>query len=145
MLDIHVPKETLVYENKIINSAESFKKGINRGAMNAGRSIQKRIITNLNIGSRSGRKYRNLPNRSSAPGENPRSQNRSLERSVYYGASENKIVVGSNVDHATYLTEGTRYMEARPHKDLPFFELAMEQEERNTEEYLKKGVIDELC
>ena len=99
----------------------------------------------MNTGSRSGRKYRNLPNQSSAPGENPRSQSRRLERGVSYDASHDKIVLSNNEPHSIYLTTGTKKMEARPHKDLPFYELAMEQEERNTEEYLRKGVIDELC
>lgn len=113
--------------------------------MKAGRSIQKRVTTLLSSGSRSGRKYRGLPNRSSAPGENPRTQSGRLARSVYYNSGVNQFSVGATEDHATYLTEGTKRMEARPHKNLPFFELAIEQEEKNTEEYLTKGVKDEIC
>ncbi len=145
MLRIEIPKHTTKAERKVLDSENAFRRGIKRGAMKAGRGIQKRIVINLSSGSRSGRKYRSLPNRSSAPGENPRSQSRRLERSVYYDASDTMLLLGSKEDHATYLTKGTKHMEARPHKDLPFFELAMEQEERNTEEYLRKGVEDELC
>lgn len=145
MLKITMNKRALNFQAELGSHPRKWREGIKEGAMLAGRSIQKRITTNLSTGSRSGRKYRNLPHRSSAPGENPRSQSGGLVRGVYFDANDKRLVLGNREDHAAYLTKGTKYMKARPHKDLPFYELAMEQEERNTENYLRNGVRRKLC
>ena len=74
MLDIFAPRSTDIKVSKLMKHPSLFKRGIQEGAMLAGRSIQRRATTMLGTGTRTGRKYSGLPNRSSAPGEYPRSQ-----------------------------------------------------------------------
>lgn len=71
-------------------------------------------------GSRGGKKYKRLPNRSSAPGEPPASQSGDLmeywnEDTLVEG---NRVIsrIKSDTEYAKYLDEGTSRMAARPIK-----------------------------
>jgi len=146
MLNIEPTKATRKAENKILRSQKLWEKGIMNGAKLAGRSVQQRAEKMLTTGTRTGRKYKNLPNRSSAEGEAPRSQSGRLVRSIYFNAgSSTQFSVGATARHAIFLERGTKFMGARPNPKLPWLKLSIHLEEGNTEKYLKERVLEQIC
>ena len=92
------------------------KRGIRLALHDAGAIVGNRVETLLTTGVRTGRKYRNLPNRSSARGEPPQSQSGRLVRSYNYKvASWHHMTVGERATYAGLLEGGTRKMAPRPH------------------------------
>lgn len=145
MLKMSSSKNAKAIEKKMLNIETRFKKGIVNGARLAANNVVKTARDHLDTGTRTGRKYSNLPNRSSAPGENPRTQSGRLSKSIYYNAGNTySFSVGSNAPHARFLEFGTKHMRARPHPTLPWLKLAIEVEERNTENFLYQGVLKEI-
>lgn len=65
---------------------------------------------------KTGRKYPELPNRSSAPGEAPANQSGKLAGSGGYKVRNHlEMTVGEEVEYAKYLEDGTKKMKKRPH------------------------------
>lgn len=142
MLEIVIPSLTRKNEKKILHSRMNFEKGIHDGSMNAGQAIVIRAETLLNTGLRTGRKYRGLPNRSSAPGEFPRSQSGRLAKSLYFNASGSLAFrVGATVKWALFLSKGTKFMSARPNKSEPWLRRVINLNEGITRNYLNDGVL----
>lgn len=70
----------------------------------------------LNTGQKTGRQYKSLPNRSSAPFQAPATQTGRLARSVEYVSNgADRLEVGDTVDYGKFLEDGTRRMKPRPH------------------------------
>lgn len=92
-------------------------------------------------GTRSGKKYKRLPNRSSAPGEAPATQSGTLRREW----SEDTLMEGnrmvsrltSNTEYAGYLEDGTRKMEPRPYVERIIDKAMPEIEKIHGEPYSK--------
>lgn len=142
MLEIVLPSATVMNERKILHSRMNFEKGIHEGSMNAGQAIVKRAEILLNTGIRTGRRYKGLPNRSSAPGEFPRSQSGRLAKSMYYNASGSlSFRVGATAPWALFLSTGTKTMSARPNKSEPWMRRVINQNEGITRNYLNDGVL----
>lgn len=68
-------------------------------------------------GGHSGRKYPNLPRRSSAPGEYPANQFGPLMASINSDVSATRMEIGTGVFYAIFLREGTRKMARRKMSD----------------------------
>jgi hypothetical protein len=145
MLKMSRNMPALKIDGHVAKLESKFKEGIKLGAYFAGSSVVQEARSLLDSGSRTGTKYSNLPNRSSAPGENPRTQSGELAKSVYFDAgSVHEFRVGAKAKHAKYLEFGTKHIKARPHPSLPWLQLAIELEERNTERYLRDCVLKEI-
>ena len=142
MLEIVIPPKTRVNEKKISHVRMNFERGIHEGAINAGQAIVKRAAILLSTGIRTGRKYKNLPNRSSAPGEFPRSQSGRLAKSLYSNASGSlSFRVGATEKWAIFLAAGTKIMSARPNKTESWLIFVINQNEGITRNYLDDGVF----
>jgi hypothetical protein len=145
MLKMVLPKHTSKVTNHIASAESKFQEGIKNGAYLAGNNVVRTAKSHLDDGTRTGVKYSRLPNQSSAPGENPKTQSGELAKSIYYDAgSIHEFRVGATAEHAKYLEFGTKHIKARPHPSLPWLQLAIEVEERNTENFLRNCVTKEL-
>lgn len=92
------------------------KRGIRLALHDIGAIVGNYVEVLLTTGARTGRKYPNLPNRSSARGEPPRSQSGRLVRSYNYKVSSwHQMTVGESATYAGFLEDGTRKMRPRPH------------------------------
>ena len=70
----------------------------------------------ISAGQKTGRKYKSLPNQSSAPFQAPATQSGRLARSASYLANgADRLEVGESVPYAKFLEDGTRKMKPRPH------------------------------
>lgn len=66
--------------------------------------------------TKSGVKYSNLPNQSSAAGEFPANQSGDLAKSAGFSVrGTRQMEFGTDTDYAEYLEDGTSKMAARPH------------------------------
>lgn len=147
MLNISPTKRTLKVETKLRHSRINWEKGIKRGAMNAGESVIKRADTLLSTGIRTGRKYKSLPNTSSAPGEMPRSQSGRMARSLYVRSGNSKeFRIGATVPWAKKLSEGDFETNLKPRKskEEPWLLFVVDQEVNITRKYLERGVVEEI-
>lgn len=147
MLDIKVPKLTIKNEKKIHHAKINWRKGIIRGTMDAGESVVRRTQTLLNTGIRTGRKYPQLPNRSSAPGEMPRTQSGRLARLMQSKTgSTDKFSVLNTAPYANALSRGVPERNLRPRKSRrePWLKYVIDQGDRNTRNYLHQGVYREI-
>lgn len=148
MLDICPTKTTLKVETNIRRSKLDWERGIKRGAMLAGESVVKRAGTLLNTGIRTGRKYKQFPNTSSAPGEMPRSQSGRLAESLYSrSGNSQEFRVGATVPWAQILSDGDPDKNLLPRKSPqePWLLFVVDQEEGITRKYLLNGVLKEIC
>lgn len=147
MLNIEAVGKTAKIEKHLLYSEVDWERGIRKGSDNAGRSVVKRARTLLNTGVRTGRKYKNLPNRSSAPGEMPRTQSGRLAKLMYSktGGTDN-FRVGNSAAWARRLSEGDPERNLKPRKSRqdPWLEFVIRQEEGITENYLRQGVLKEI-
>lgn len=92
-----------------------FKKGCIKGWRKAGQIVRNNVREMIKNPPKTGRKYANLPKRSSAPGESPAYQYGKLSKSVAYKAySWNEMEVGYQVVYGLYLERGTDRMKPRP-------------------------------
>lgn len=70
----------------------------------------------INSGSKTGRKYKTLPNQSSAPYQAPATQTGRLAASASYVANgADRLEVGESVPYAKFLEDGTKRMKPRLH------------------------------
>ena len=93
-------------------SAEKYPAVIERWLFLTGAEIKQKFFRGL-TGPHSGRKYPNLPNRSSAPGEFPATQSGRLMASTGQETGPDRVEVGATVKHARFLRAGTRKMAPR--------------------------------
>lgn len=141
MLNISASPRTLEIEKKILHSKMNWERGIKEGAMNAGRSVVKRAQTLLRTGIRTGRKYRGLPNVSSAPGEMPRSQSGRLANSMFSETGNPfTFKVGATAPWALFLARGTKTMRPRISRKEDWLMFVINQERNITRNYLFEGV-----
>ena len=116
MFSVKVTQKSQTVLLKIPKQAGLHKHGIRLALHDAGAIVGNTVETLLTTGVRTGRKYPNLPNRSSAPGQPPRSQSGRLVRSYNYKVSSwHQMTVGERATYAGFLEWGTRKMKPRPH------------------------------
>jgi len=147
MLDIRATKDTLKNDKKLRHGKIHWRKGIITGTMLAGESVVKRAQNLLNTGVRTGRKYRQLPNRSSAPGEMPRTQSGRLASLMKSRTgSPNTFSVLNTAPYAKVLATGDfeRNLKPRKSRENPWLKFVIDQGERNTDNYLRQGVLKEI-
>ena len=87
-----------------------------------GKKVTVKLRNTIKAARGTGRKYPNLPNRSSAPGEIPVSQSGKLEKSFGYRARINEMVVfnkarSNGAPYPLFLNEGTSKMKPRQYFD----------------------------
>lgn len=87
-----------------------------------GKKVKTKLESTIKNARGTGRKYANLPNRSSAPGEIPVSQAGKLERNFGYRARTNELMIYNNArsngaPYALFLNEGTSKMSSRQYFD----------------------------
>lgn len=148
MLSISPSSMALKIEKKIRYAETYWRRGIKRGAMLAGESVIKRADTLLNTGIRTGRKYKQLPNISSAPGEMPRSQSGRLAKSLYVrSGNSSEFRIGATVPWAKKLSNGDPDNNLLPRKspEQPWLLFVVDQEEGITRKYLLNGVLKGIC
>ncbi len=112
MITLTVKKSSKATPTDIINA---LKRGQLKGIDLVGREFRDALKQSLIQGTRRGKKYPGLPNRSSAPGEVPKSQSGRLANGVRYEGSGDGIEVTNVVEYSAYLEQGTRNMKFRPH------------------------------
>lgn len=147
MLNIETTQTTHSIEKGILHSRMNWERGIKRGSANAGQSVVRRARVLLNTGTRTGRKYPNLPNRSSAPGEMPRTQSGRLAQLMSSTSGNiDSFKVMNTAPYAKILSEGSfeRNLSPRKSRQDPWLEFVIGQEEGNTENYLHDGVLKEI-
>jgi hypothetical protein len=116
MISVKVTQKSQTVLLKIPEQVGLHKEGIRAGLHDAGALVGKTVERLLTTGARTGRKYANLPNRSSARGEPPQSQSGRLVRSYNYKvASWHQMTAGERATYAGFLESGTRKMAPRPH------------------------------
>jgi len=96
-------------------SCQKFKKGCMNGLKKAGQIVKAEIKRLIKDPPKTGKKYQNLPNRSSAAGESPAYQTGVLSRSANYVVPRwNEMEVGVTAFYGKYLELGTEKMAPRP-------------------------------
>jgi len=97
------------------NSSDNFKKGCKQGLRKSGQIVKKRIVELIKNPPKTGRKYSNLPNRSSQAGEAPAFQSGKLARSASYAVHRwDEMEVGVKEIYGLFLEKGTKKMKSRP-------------------------------
>jgi len=97
------------------DSPDKFLKGAFRAMRKIGRN-RRDYIRELLLLPKSGKKYRNLPNRSSAPGEAPANQFGKLRKSATYTAYRyDYLAFGVKAYYGKFLEYGTEKIKPRPH------------------------------
>lgn len=79
--------------------------------------LHKTIVYEIETGDRRGRLYKRkngIPHRASAPGEYPKTDRGGLVQNIHWSIGYLTASVGSNLDYAKWLEEGTPKMAARP-------------------------------
>lgn len=144
MLKIIAVPPTRKKEQFLSKLNPKFKRGIKNGSLKCGEAIINQATQKLISGTRTGRKYPQLPNRSSAPGEYPKNQSGRLKDSLYAKASFSELKIGAKAKHGLYLEFGTSRMSARPNAKNPWLQMAMRLQRRNIRNYLTREVLKEI-
>lgn len=97
----------------------------------AARKVQAEAISLIKTTSKTGHKWKNLPNKSSAPGEPPATQSGKLATDVLYWKTGNQWKVGvkngaESSAYASYLEYGTERMKPRPFMRPAFWNVETE-------------------
>lgn len=98
--------------NKLPTNKET-KRFLNRLNHVVANSIQREAYRSGTY-TKSGIKYKSLPNRSSAPYESPARQSGTLHDALDNNIKGNTIEIFTNVPYHIFLEKGTKYMEPRP-------------------------------
>ena len=132
--------KAIKYETLAPHLVKKFRKGIKRASMLSGQTVVRRVRDILGTGVRSGVKYPQLPNRSSAPGEPPRSQSGRLARSATYrAAGPHEFRVIETAPYSEKLEFGNSRIKPRPHLIR-----AIVKEHRTVRRYLQQGPLKEI-
>lgn len=97
----------------IIEAPERLKEGAQAALEMAGQVLVRQSLLGSANG-KSGKQYRNLPNRSSAPGEYPANQSGAHLNSVDYTVEPWRMTHGAGAGHSGFLEDGTSKMAPRP-------------------------------
>lgn len=112
---VEIKLESKFIEKHLQNSPVRFKKGCIKGWRKAGQIVRDEIRKLIKNPPKTGRKYGNLPNRSSAPGESPAYQYGGLSKTTTYKAlGWNRMEVGYQKIYGLYLERGTSRIKPRP-------------------------------
>lgn len=92
------------------------EKNISKANMAAALLVQGQAKNNIQRGTRNGSFYRrrSIIHQASSPGEYPKTDTGRLVSSINVEVNNNAAFVGSNLQYAAYLEQGTIYMEPRP-------------------------------
>ena len=107
----------------MMKEIEKHKDNINLALKVHGPKVTKKLRSTIKGSSGTGRKYSNLPNRSSAPGEIPVSQSGRLLKGFGYRARLNELSVfnkaraKNGAPYPLFLNEGTSKMKPRQYFD----------------------------
>lgn len=104
--------------------------------------IHKTITYELDNGTRSGRIYKRkngITHRASAAGEYPKTDTGTLKRSVHFTVKYLSASVGSNLDYAKWLEEGTSRMAPRP-----WLQRSFDAKQKEIQQLLDAAIKDAL-
>lgn len=119
MITLYKGKEYIDYI-KFDGIKKDHKQHIRNCLLNYGKEIQQELYKVITTGSRSGRGYwfRGTLHIASAPGEPPANRSGRLANSFEYKVGTYDLVVGSDLNYAKFLEEGTVKMKPRPYFEI---------------------------
>lgn len=115
--------DTHFTEDLMVKHLQAHKDNIRDSLRIHGSDVKKRLVNIVKSSRGTGRKYPQLPNRSSAPGEYPVSQSGKLVKGFGYRARVNELLIYNRARSKTgapypaFLNDGTRKMEPRQYFD----------------------------
>lgn len=116
MITITASRKTKEVLIKIPGHLLRHKKALEKSLHEIGQDVVTEATRLINSPPKTGRKYPQLPNQSSAPREAPATQSGKLAKSGGYKVrNPYEMTVGEKVDYAEWLENGTRKMKPRPH------------------------------
>jgi phage gpG-like protein len=115
---------------------------INSGLQKGGLHVANEVAGLIKTGSRTGRVYRynGRNHQSSRDGEAPANRNGRLANSYTAKPSNMRVEVGSPLDYAAYLEQGTRNMGSRPHLAVTAI-----KNSSAVAQFINQEVIKQLC
>jgi len=147
IIQITAKPGSLLAMGKLKNLRPHILRGIRQAWFETGRDLMKEANKQILHGTKTGRKYSNLRNRSSAPGESHANQSGDLRKSLgwkAHGAASIEFGYGVDkptTDYAKFIEFGTPKGQMKPRPTLRNTVLAST---RNIEVNLVKGITKEI-
>jgi len=116
MIRVDVTQRTRTVLLTVPKQSGLHREGMRLAWHDIGKLVGKKVKRLIETGPKTGRKWPNLPNRSSAPGQPPANQFGRLVKSYNYKVKNwQNMTVGESARYADFLERGTRKMRPRPH------------------------------